>query len=222
MIQESIVTYSKEKPSYSIRDFEVHPTNRYAAKEFIKKYHYSKGCGNAIMPWGLYEGKAGELIGVIGFHTPISENVRASIFGEKYVDRVTELHRMAIHPKCPKNTATWFISRALKKLKEYKQNIWAVISFADATEGHDGTVYQAANADYYGTTRKSTYYRDESGRLRPPRQCGENITPEKAEAKGWESVERAEKHRYVFWTPDTYMSKDDLRERCLIELETYP
>lgn len=213
------------------------------AKAFIKEHHYTGGCGNAIMPWGLYEQVHGQLVGVIAFQTPISENTRASIFEDidgpasenidecdcghieddhGYREHVTELHRMAIHPDAPANTATWFISRALDGLKEYKSKYWAVISMADTTEGHDGTVYQAANADYYGMTSRGKAYVDESGRLRNRRQAGENILSDEARGRGWEEVEREAKHRYVFWLPDPYDSKDDLRELSEIELQPYP
>lgn len=213
------------------------------ARKFIEHHHYSGGCGNAIMPFGLYEQVNGSLVGVIAFQTPISENTRASIFEDidgpasedidycecayfeedhGYREHVTELHRMAIHPDAPQNTATWFISRALDALKEYKPKYWAVISMADSTEGHDGTVYQAANADYYGTSGRRKFYRDKTGRLRNPRQVGENITISEARERGWDVVQREQKHRYVFWLPDDTYSKQELRELSEVSFKEYP
>lgn len=220
--------------------------------EFMREHHYSGGCGNAVMPWGLYHQPTSRLIGAIGFQTPASENARCNIFEKTpyneyhpvpdeervhpqnvcecdhmterhgYREHVTELHRMAIVDEAPKNTATWFISRALRRLKRYKPKYWAVVSFAEIEEGHDGTVYQAANADYYGTSRPRMCYVDEDGRLRTRRQCGENISVEEAKERGWETVMRDSKHRYVFWTPDPYDSKDQLRDMATIELQEYP
>ena len=221
------------------------PLNR--ARPFFRKHHYSGGCGNAAMCWGLRHNPTGILIGAIAFQTPISENARASIFEQTstaydnelvaswnqcdcdhidethgYREHVTELHRMAIVDDAPHNTATWFISRALKRLKEYKPKYWAVISMADSTEGHDGTVYQAANADYYGMSKRRKCYVDADGRLRNKRQCGVNISVDEAQERGWETVQRETKHRYVFWLPDPYDSKDQLRQMASIELQDYP
>ena len=55
-------------------------------KEFIKKHHYSHGCHNGPMTWGLFNDK---VVGVIAF-----ANVRKSVFGEEFKNNVTELHRV--------------------------------------------------------------------------------------------------------------------------------
>lgn len=246
--QERLAGYARESTGYEFSDFLVKRVPTSYAKEFIATHHYSGGAGRAMMPWGVYDQDSSKLLGVVAFHTPISEAARDSIFGAERCtcgmvglhkdcnrddcsvstahhhkgEHVTELHRMAIHPDAPKNTATWLISRALDNLKEYKPKYWAVISMADTTEGHDGSVYQAANADYYGMSGTATYYKDEDGRLRSPRQCGENVTLADAKARGWEIVKRNAKHRYVFWLPGNYESKDEIRERAVIELTEYP
>jgi len=208
--------------SWQLDNFTVEKIHKGEAIDFVSEYHYAGGMGNAPIPYGCRHYATGELVGVIAFHTPISENVRASVFGAEYVDRVTELHRMAIRPKAPPNTATWFISRALDALKEDRPQTWAVLSYADTTEGHDGTVYQAASADYTGMSGKETFYRDADGRLRAPRQNGDRVDTEEAKRRGWKPEMRDAKHRYVFYTPDPYQSKDDLRELSKLEPQEYP
>jgi len=203
-----------------IQEFNVQKIDQRSAKMFISQYHYAGGMGNAGICYGLFS--RGCLIGVIVFHTPISENVRKSVYGESRKDEVSELHRMAIHPDAPQNTATYFISRALDALKEYRKQYTAILSFADTTEGHDGTVYQAANADYTGMTAPTTFYKDSTGRLRAPRQDGTNITHADAKQRNWTAVNRKAKHRYVFWLPDPYESKDELRTESNLETQPYP
>lgn len=229
---------------WELGNFTVGRIPKNVAHRFVSEYHYSRGMGNAPISYGCRHYATGELVGVIAFHTPISENVRASVFedidgeasewGERcekcehiesehcYREHVTELHRMAIHPDAPKNTATWFISRALDHLKRDKPKYWAVLSHADMTEGHDGTVYQAASADYTGTTGKNVFYRDNNGRLRSPRQNGNRVTTADAKERGWTAEQREAKHRYVFWLPDPYQSKDELRELSNLETQAYP
>lgn len=167
------------------------------AKEYIIKHHYSHGCHNAPSPcYGLFDGES--LIGVLMFATPCSENVRASVFGVEHKSRVIELHRLHILDVTPKNTESWFISRCLNLLLKDKPSIRGVISFSDLAEGHSGVIYKATNAFRCGQTGKATFYIDETGRLRHPRQNGVNISKEMATARGWQPVQRGAKNRYVY------------------------
>ena len=149
------------------------------------------------MAWGLYE--EDNLVGVCAFATPCSEAVRRSLFGPGHESEVTELHRLHVQDGTPCNTESWFITQSLKGLKEVRPAIRAVISFADGTEGHIGTIYQACNALYAGTTGSSRFWRDAEGRLRHPRQNGHNVTPAEAAERGWTPERRAAKHRYVLF-----------------------
>jgi len=56
---------------------------------------------------------------------------------------VLELRRYAINEKCPKNTASWGLSRMVKLIKKKFRNIILLISYQD-TEVHDGTIYKAS------------------------------------------------------------------------------
>lgn len=190
-----------------------------AAKEYIKKNHYSHGCHNGPSPcYGLFSEDC-ELIGVLMFATPCSENVCASIFGEDMKRSVLELHRLHILDITPKNTESWFISRCLKLLKEDRPDIKAVISFSDLTEGHQGTIYKATNAYRLGSTSKATFYLDSDGRLRHPRQNGHNITKEEAEERGWSPVKRESKNRYLWLVASSKKELHWLQKKCLYDLE---
>ena len=172
------------------------------------------------MCWGLFDGET--LIGVCAFATPNSENVRASVFGPEHVNRVTELHRLVILDGTPTNTESWFIVRALAGLHAYRPGVWAVLSFADGTEGHIGTIYQATNALYCGTTGRSRFWRDDQGRLRHPRQNGHNVTPAEAKARGWVPEMREAKHRYVYLTGAGRNHRKLLRQMLLLTPQPYP
>lgn len=187
------------------------------AKEYIIKNHYTHGCHNAPSPCiGLFDKE--NLIGVCAFACPCSENVRASIFGIEHKDWVTELHRLHILDVTPKNTESWFISRALKLLKEVKPNIKAVISFSDTTVGHQGTIYKATNAYRLGQTGTAIFYRDENGRLRHPHQNGVNITKEKANKLGWFPEKRGQKNRYLYLLPMDKKELKELKKMCKYDL----
>lgn len=188
------------------------------AKEYLIANHYSHGCHNAPSPcYGLFE--HGELIGAIAFATPCSENVRASVFGAEYKDSVIELHRLHIKDVTPRNTESWFISKSLKLLKEDKPRIKAVISFSDSTQGHQGTIYRASGFYYIGHTGNTTFYLDETGRLRHPRQNGVNITKEMAEERHWTPVKRFAKNRYLYILATSKVERKHLIKMCKYELK---
>jgi len=208
-----------------ISDFHVEKINSTRGREFIVDRHYTGTCHGGPMCWGILD-DGDNLYGVCAFATPISENVRKSIWKDgvasEMKNHTTELHRLVTLDETPHNTETWFISKALDGLKEYKNKYKAVISFADMTEGHSGIIYQASNAIYYGMTDENIFYRDQDGNLRAPRQNGVNISKEDAIERGWEPEKRKSKHRYLFLLPDQYESKDDVRKLLDISEQEYP
>jgi len=214
-------------------NFTIEKTKQSAARGYIMDNHYTGGCAVGSMTWGLFDGD--DLGGAIAFHTPISENVRKSIFGdgECWCDKVseghgfhqhvTELHRLATDDDLPQTATSWFVSESLDRLKEYKPKYWAVLSFADSTEGHDGTVYQACNAKYIGMSGERTYYRAPDGTLKPPRNGIEgNITVDEAEERGWETEKRKAKHRYLFTLPDGKRHKRWIDNNLQFDVQEYP
>lgn len=197
--------------------YKVERIDSKVAKRYIREWHYSRGCHNGPSPcYALVDGD--EIIGVLMFATPCSENVRSSVFGERYKSNVTELHRLHIKDITPRNTESWFISRCLKRLKQDKPQIYAVLSFSDMTEGHEGTIYKATNAYRLGSTGRGTFYLDHNGRLRHPRQNGCNITTQEAKAMGWSISKRDTKNRYLYILPDNKKHKKELIEICKYNL----
>jgi hypothetical protein len=60
---------------------------------------------------------------------------------------VVELNRLWVADDLPHGTASWFIAQCLNKVPPK-----IVLSYADTSAGHDGTVYRAANFHYAGWT----------------------------------------------------------------------
>lgn len=188
-------------------------------REFVIRYHYSHGIHNGPMTWGMFDG--GCLVGVIAFAAPSSENVRASVFGPDLKGSVTDLHRLVLLDEVPNNAESWFIVRGLRALKEERPYYRAVLSFADSTQGHVGTIYQATNAIYTGQSARALFFIDSDGRLRHPRQNGHNVTLAEAEAMGWQPTMREGKFRYLFLLGDRRERRDSQR-RLLLPSLPYP
>jgi hypothetical protein len=210
--------FSETNKTSAFSEYSVAVIPTLIGKRFIIQNHYSKGVHNGPMCFGLL--KNGNLVGVCAFASPSSENVRSSIFGEKYKDSVTELHRLVLLDEVPKNAESFFIVRALRELKKLRPYYKAVISFADPTQNHLGIIYQATNALFCGVSSPATFFLDETGRLRHPRQNGRNISGEEAKDLGWVATKRQGKYRYVYLLPE---NKSDLRVlKSLFKLESYP
>lgn len=201
-------------------NYDVKLIHMNVAKEYIIKNHYTQGCHNAPSPcYGLFEGEG--LIGVLMFAQPCSENVRGSIWGKEYKNRVIELHRLHIQDTTPKNTESWFISRCIDRLLVDKPEIRGIISFADTTEGHSGVIYQATNFYFLGKTSKATFYLDKTGRLRHPRQNSINISKEDALKMGWQAVKRAAKNRYLYIFAPSKSERKHLVRSCRYDVQNF-
>jgi hypothetical protein len=132
------------------------------------------------------------------------------------------LHRLVLLDEVRHNAESFFISRAMKLLKQDRPYYSAVLSFADSTQGHRGTIYQATNALYCGMTGRSRFFYDETGRLRHPRQNGVNITLQMAKERGWTGVMREAKYRYLFILPTNKRDRKAWLARLLLTPLPYP
>lgn len=210
------VAYDYEPIAYDVRRIDF-----LTVRDFIVRHHYAHGMtNNTAAAFGLFDG--GHMIGALSFSTPCSEAVRASVFGQGLKDHITELSRLVILDVTPTNTESYFIARCLRMLKEAKEHIWGVVSFADPSAGHVGTIYQAGNARYYGQSTPERFFLDQAGRLRHRRQCGHNVSPQEAIERGWQPVKRAGKHRYCFLLPDSRAHRRRLLDLCQLPEAPYP
>jgi hypothetical protein len=84
--------------------------------------------------------------GAITFGTPPSRHLQLGACPDN-PGIVLELNRLWVSDDEPRNTETWFMSRALRMLPSR-----IIVSYADTTHGHAGYVYRAANWHYAGWT----------------------------------------------------------------------
>lgn len=127
----------------------VAPVTRMQCAPFIIDRHYAGRWPSVSWSFGLFD--ASDLIGVVTYGVPSSAPLRRGICGEAYSGNVIELNRLCLlHNR--KNEASFLVSWSLRKLPREK----IVVSFADISQGHVGTVYQAANFIYCGLSAKRT------------------------------------------------------------------
>jgi len=97
----------------------------------------------------------------------------------------------------PTNTESWFIGKAIKWVRRYHPEVGALVSYADPSVGHAGTIYLASNwvsdgaTDDERKTPRADYIDESTGRKYSRR----SHVPHAATLV---RTPRVSKHRYVY------------------------
>jgi very-short-patch-repair endonuclease len=186
---------------FDFKDLIIKITELKDARLFVDKYHYSGTIGNSTYRYGCYLNN--ELIALCSFGN-ITRNESAIRLNMK-LNELLELTRFCIHPKYQKkNLASWLISRCIdeiKKLNKYK----CLISFADTTFNHNGTIYKASNWINDGVVSPSYWYIDKDGYVMHKKTLWDNakkmsMTENEYSCKYcYKKISGKEKIRYVYY-----------------------
>ncbi|WP_181893039.1 Mom family adenine methylcarbamoylation protein [Falsiruegeria mediterranea] len=123
---------------------------------FVEEIHYAQRWPSVSFRFALMRGF--ETRGIITFGKPATAQFRNSYFGKPNAPYVFELNRLALLPDQEPNEASRLIGAALKMLYA-RRGPTLVVSLADTSQGHLGTVYQATNFTYVGLTASRPDYR---------------------------------------------------------------
>jgi hypothetical protein len=170
---------------------EVVEIDELAAKAFVETHHYSRRFPAARFRFGLLD--RGELAGAAVFSRPFTPAVITNAFPWlEDVDQGAELGRFVLLDSIAANGETWFLARCFALLRG---RLRAIVSFSDPTPrsaasgvqifpGHIGTIYQASNANYAGTTDPATL------RILPDGTVFSNMSSGKIRRglRGWKSA----------------------------------
>lgn len=108
------------------------------AVDFMVKTHYlHKWPGVVVAVLGMK--CFGELCGTVIFALPPRET------NKRYGGYTWELARLWVDDSIPKNAETWLISQSVKWVRVNHPEVEYLVSYADPSVGHNGTIYQAAN-----------------------------------------------------------------------------
>lgn len=114
-------------------------------RHLFEKYHY----------------KGGHMDGGISFCLALIENgdiIGGAVMGKlrhekayNALGKTIEIRRMACEETAPKNTESYFLSKVVWWVKSNKLAD-TIVSYADQTVGHKGTIYRASNFKLMGET----------------------------------------------------------------------
>jgi len=138
------------------------------ANEFVKKHHYS---GKVVNMSSLHFGAFldNKLHGVMSYGSPMDKrNVLKLVetcnkgYNEKW-NEMLELNRMAFDDYLPKYSESRCIAISIKLIKKNAPQIKWILSYSDATQCGDGTIYRASGFKLTQINKNSTIYKLANG-----------------------------------------------------------
>ena len=132
-------------PKSSFSTCRVSPVSRTEADPLVKAHYLKRWPGVCVLTLGMWRELF--LVGVIVFALPPRETMK------RYSVTVAwELARLYILDTEPFNSETWFMARAIKFIRASHPEVEVLVSYADPSHGHKGTIYRAANWQADGRT----------------------------------------------------------------------
>src|SRR5574338_773367 len=136
----------------SAKDVRIEPIASADARRIITRLHYSgKVKNNSQLHLGAFLG--GRCLGAMSFGPPNDRgNMLHLVSGSRWSD-VLELNRMAFDDALPRNSESRALAVAMRLLRRHARHVKWVISFADACQCGDGTIYRASGFALTGIRR---------------------------------------------------------------------
>jgi hypothetical protein len=195
-----VITESEDaKP----RDMQVRPVSAAFARGWIAKHHYTRTFPDSTrFVFGGFYGDA--LAGIVTYGMGVSLAQYRALLPDIKQGEYVELTRLWSPDGMPRNTESRLIALSLALLPP---EIRLVLSFADPSRGHQGTIYQATNFVYCGQSAGGKMLVDGDGVEKHPRLLGiyrmrqpalANLsTPDLMRHLGFRYTESSAKHRYA-------------------------
>lgn len=152
----------------AIQNFHLATNRQDEADELVRRFHYShRTPGSVQICLTLHEDG-----GLFGDSGPAVAAVYYSSPPTRWSESVWELSRLVRTDDCPVSLSG-LISYSVRWIRQNKlQNL--LVSFADATQGHHGGVYQAASWNYHGQRDRAMDGLMINGKFVPGRTCNAN------------------------------------------------
>lgn len=125
------------------KDIIVKPITSQLARQVVQRYHYSgKVVNNSQLHFGVYLDD--KIHGAMQFGPSLDKRKIQGLVRDTQWHEFIELNRMAFDDVLPRNSESRAISVAINLIRKHAPQIKWIISFADATQCGDGTIYRAS------------------------------------------------------------------------------
>ena len=129
----SLHTVSPEWRAASI----VRPAERLQLEPMIQAHYLRSWPAVCVLRLGLFV--HGEVVGCVVFALPPRETAK------RYGGVTWELARLWVADSVPRNGESFLLGQAVRYIHKHHPDIQTLVSYADPSVGHKGTVYRAAN-----------------------------------------------------------------------------
>ena len=181
------------------------------AMEIVIEAHYLHRRCPCSKAFALVRRDTSQIVGVVTYGVPCSSTLLKGVCGKDEAHNVYELNRLWIDDSIPRNAESFLVSHTLKMLDKE-----IVVSFADASMGHVGYIYQASNFIYCGLSARFTDPKVRGLEHKHHATYAHGMTmaqvKEKYGAENVYYVERPRKHRYVYFAAPRHRRRQLLRE----------
>lgn len=152
-------------PAPALTRWHFHTNQLSDATELVERFHYS---GRLHTAWFVATAHLeGGLFGDFG------PAVAACVFGippTRWAEEVVELTRLVRRDDVVINLSA-LVSYAVRQIRKHRQECDLIVSFADATVGHHGGIYQACSWNYHGQRAPANQGLMINGEFVPGRTC---------------------------------------------------
>lgn len=142
----------------------VAPISQAEAQATVERYHYSgRTVKNSQLHVGVFFN--GKLEGALQFGPPLDRGNLLGLVRGTQRQQLVELNRMAFSDQLPRNSESRALGIVLRLLRKRAPQLKWVVSFADATQCGDGTIYRAAGFLLTQIARNKTLIQAPDGSL---------------------------------------------------------
>jgi len=146
----------------SAKNIVLKPISSKRAAAFVKKTHYSgKVVRNSQIHIGVFY--KGVLEGCMQFGPPMDKRRSAALVRGTMWQNFMELNRLAFSDVLPRNSESRALGIAFRLLAKHAPQVKWVLSFADATQCGDGTIYRASGFLLTGIKKNNQTFRMPDG-----------------------------------------------------------
>lgn len=146
------------------KDIVLRPIPAADANALVKRVHYSgKVVNNSQLHIGVFYG--GKLEGAMQFGPSLDKRKMLGLVQGTQWHEFMELNRMAFSEALPRNSESRAIAVAMHLLRKHAPQVKWIVSFADATQCGDGTIYRASGFVLTGIRKNNQIWKMPDGEV---------------------------------------------------------
>lgn len=136
----------------TLREMQVEPCDLSAVAEFVETHHYLKSVRGLVPDLCFRVQYKNQTIGAAIFGRSAMNSTIAK-YSENGKFRLTELRRFVMVDDTPKNSESFVLAQMFRELR--KRGIERILSYANPSHGHVGTIYRATGFRLLGQSARS-------------------------------------------------------------------